>query len=113
MGLPHVAYFVNDREFRQYIAHAESVLFIHDAGRGRRTCSRRYVWPPAGRSGRWFAAAMGLINELLDWLIRIKATKSVEVFADELVSRFAIRGAKDEEPTGITAPPAGAEVRPA
>ena len=37
---------------------------------------------------------MGLINELLDWLIRIKAAKSVEVFADELVSRFAIRGAK-------------------
>jgi len=37
---------------------------------------------------------MGLINELLDWLVRIKAAKSVEVFADELVSRFAIRGAK-------------------
>jgi hypothetical protein len=65
-GPPHVAHFVNDREFRQHIAHAESVLFIHDAGRGRRTCSRRYLWPPAGRSGRRFAAAMGLINELLE-----------------------------------------------
>ena len=27
-------------------------------------------------------------------MIRIKAAKNVEVFADELVSRFAIRGAK-------------------
>ena len=26
---------------------------------------------------------MGLINELLDWFIRIKAAKRVEVFADE------------------------------
>ena len=76
MGLPHVAHFVNDREFRQHIVHAESVLFIHDAGQGRRTCSRRYVWPPAGRSGKRFAAARGLINELLDWLIRIKPAKS-------------------------------------
>jgi len=66
MGLPHVAHFVNDREFQQHIAHAESVLFIHDAGRARRTRSRRCVWPPEGRSGRRFAAAMGLINELLE-----------------------------------------------
>jgi len=28
------------------------------------------------------------------WLIRIKAAKSVDVFGDELVNRFAIRGAK-------------------